>query len=173
MSTDRQYPIGKYIRPTQFDAAALQQHIQTISDFPTDIQKLADALTPMQLNMSYRPGGWTSRQVIHHCADSHMNSFIRFKLALTEDNPAIKPYMEAAWAEMADYQQASITESLQIIHGLHARWTILLRNMQEADFHKTVFHPQQDRTIPLYALTALYAWHCKHHLAHINLVLNS
>ncbi|HNW00065.1 MAG TPA: putative metal-dependent hydrolase, partial [Chitinophagales bacterium] len=150
MSTDRQYPIGKYIRPTQFDAAALQQHIQTISDFPADIQKLADALTPMQLNMSYRPGGWTSRQVIHHCADSHMNSFIRFKLALTEDNPAIKPYMEAAWAEMADYQQASITESLQIIHGLHARWTILLRNMQEADFHKTVFHPQQDRTIPLY-----------------------
>jgi len=173
MSTDRQYPIGKYIRPTQFDAAALQQHIQTISDFPADIQKLADALTPMQLNMSYRPGGWTSRQVIHHCADSHMNSFIRFKLALTEDNPAIKPYLEAAWAEMADYQQASITESLQIIHGLHARWTILLRNMQEADFHKTVFHPQQDRTIPLYALTALYAWHCKHHLAHINLVLNS
>lgn len=171
MSTDRQYPIGKYIRPTQFDAAALQQHIQTISDFPTDIQKLADALTPMQLNMSYRPGGWTSRQVIHHCADSHMNSFIRFKLALTEDNPAIKPYLEAAWAEMADYQQASITESLQIIHGLHARWTILLRNMQEADFHKTVFHPQQDRTIPLYALTALYAWHCAHHLGHIRLVM--
>lgn len=171
MHTNRQYPIGKFVRPIAFDQESAVKQIEVIRDFPQALSMAAQSLSQMQLNMSYRPGGWTARQVIHHCADSHMNSFIRFKLALTEDNPTIKPYLEAAWAEMVDYSHADIAFSLQILHGVHARWTMLLANMNSADFHKTVFHPQQNATMPLFVLLSLYAWHSEHHLAHIRLIL--
>lgn len=169
MQTDRQYPVGKFQRPAQFEKGALEEQIRIIASFPADLKNVVAGMTDAQLNTPYREGGWTVKQVVHHCADSHMNSFIRFKLGLTEENPAIKPYAEAAWAEGKDYS-ADISTSLQIIEGVHARWTILLQSMQESDYMKTVFHPQHKRDIPLYELLALYVWHSKHHLGHVQLV---
>ena len=164
-----QYPAGKFQRPEAYDANAVREQIQVIRTFPAELTAEATALSHLQLNTTYRPGGWTTRQVIHHCADSHMNSFIRFKLALTEDNPTIKPYQEDAWAVMPDYEE-DIKYSLMIIQGVHARWTTLLEKMQPAEFERTVFHPEKGRRIPLFELLALYAWHCRHHLAHVRLV---
>jgi hypothetical protein len=118
------------------------------------------------LNTPYREGGWTVRQVIHHVPDSHMNAYIRFKLALTEHEPTIKPYEEAAWAELSDTRDTPIEVSLALLENLHARWVILLRSMSEADFAKQFRHPALG-VVPLEKNVALYAWHCRHHLAHI------
>lgn len=169
-TTDLQYPVGKFQRPANFDATLIPAFIDTISGFPEKLKMAAVNMSEDKVNTPYRPGGWTVRQVIHHCADSHMNSFIRFKLGLTEDKPTIKPYEEAAWAEMTDYLNTDISSSLMIIEGLHARWTNLLRNMTDADFQRTVFHPQQNREMSLFTLLALYAWHCDHHLGHVQIV---
>lgn len=162
-----QYPVGKFQRPDTFNAKDIPTYIDTIESFPVNLRNAINDLSPAQRLKPYREGGWNALQVVHHCADSHMNSFIRFKLGLTENNPTIKPYAEAKWAEMSDYTNADIQYSLQILDGLHARWTILLKSMQEEDFHKTIFHPQQQREMTLFVLLALYAWHCNHHLAHV------
>ena len=120
-----------------------------------------------QLDTPYRDGGWSVRQVVHHIADSHINSIVRFKLALTEDTPTIRPYDEALWAELGDARSAPVELSLALIDALHARWAVMLRGMTAEDFKRTFHHPEHDRTFPLDRTLAMYAWHGKHHIAHI------
>ena len=169
---DLRYPIGK-VKDQLFsdkgsnDERAKAAHILDIQQCPNLLEAAISNLDEHQLNVPYREGGWTSKQVIHHVADSHMNAFIRFKLGLTEDNPAIRPYMEAAWAELPDTKNCPINISLTLLHSLHLRLYELLKNLSEADWNKTIFHPQQERTMTLWNLLEIYSWHGRHHVAHI------
>lgn len=167
------YPIGKFKMPADFTSESINSFISDIEDFPLLLRKEVEALNDDQLDTPYRPEGWTIRQVVNHCADSHMNSLSRFKLALTEENPTIKPYFEERWAELADSKTMPVAAALNMIEGLHIRWVVLLKSMNAADFAKTFFHPESKRTWQLNQTLALYAWHCKHHLAHITTLKNS
>ncbi|MDP1727875.1 MAG: putative metal-dependent hydrolase [Bacteroidota bacterium] len=162
------YPIGKYTKPENVTHEMIQDYISIIESFTQKITKEVMSLSNEQLQYTYRPGGWTIRQLVHHCADSHINAFTRFKLALTEDKPTIKPYMEALWAELAD-SKTSIEPSLKMIEGTHSRWTVLLKSMSHEDFQKSFVHPEHSRVFLLEESLALYAWHCRHHLEHIRL----
>jgi hypothetical protein len=159
------YPIGKFAFKA-YSAAERNEYINTIMDFPSQLKQAVASLSASQLQTQYRPGGWSISQVVHHCADSHMNAFIRFKLALTESKPTIKAYEEQLWAEQPDYA-VDINMSLSIIEGLHFRWATLLESMKEADFESKYIHPQSGKELDLNYMLALYDWHCKHHLAHI------
>jgi hypothetical protein len=167
MSKSLQYPIGKFNAPEIIDPIQLRLYIQDIEDFPKLLGAEVDKLKEKELDIPYRPGGWSARQVIHHCADSHMNSFIRFKLALTEDNPVIKPYHENLWAESTDYLEMSVKASMSILEGLHARWVCLLKSLTDEELRRTFYHPEKQAEIPLDKTIALYSWHCRHHLAHV------
>lgn len=160
---DLRFPIGK------FDIAnfsSRSENVETIAELPLKLRTAVDGLSDEQLDTPYRPDGWTLRQTVHHIADSHMNSIIRFKLALTEDEaPTIRPYYEDRWAELAD-SKLPIDISLSIIDGVHARWAELLRNMSDSNFAKEFVHPETGNWTLERAL-ALYAWHSKHHTAHI------
>ncbi len=160
------YPIGKFSWPNVISKPELKEWISEIEAFPSLISKEVDGLSPTALDWKYRPDGWTIRQVIHHCADSHFNSFVRFKLALTEDNPTIKPYEEALWAGLPD-SLGPIESSLVILNGLHKRWTVLLRSLDDQSLAATYFHPEQKASRRLDGTIGLYAWHCNHHLAHV------
>jgi uncharacterized damage-inducible protein DinB len=162
---DFRYPIGRFNRPASSDAATRAAHIQTICALPEQLRAAVSGLSDAQLDTPYRDGGWTVRQVVHHFADSHANSFIRFKLALTEDCPAIKAYDEVAWANLAD-SKIPIDSSLMFIDGLHQRWVLLLESMTEEDFQKCYVNPESVQQNLGLAL-AIYAWHCAHHTAHI------
>ena len=164
------YPLGKFDYFKELGPTDLAEGIAVIEAFPARLSALAARLTDGQWETSYRADGWTARQVVHHLADSHSNALIRFKLALTEDNPTIKPYRENLWADLPDSVNAPVEWSLQILDALHARWTLLLRNMSEADFDRTYFHPDSQRTFPLRQVVSLYAWHCNHHYAHVEAV---
>ena len=166
------YPIGKFKRPVLILENNIQQWISTIENFPNSIKSLTQNLKTDQLNWVYRPDGWNIKQVVHHCADSHMNAFIRFKLALTEDNPHIKPYNESAWAMLIDGCHYDISGSILIIEGLHKKWTLLLKSLSLIDFKKKYFHPESQTSSSLEVTLALYAWHCNHHLEHIKQALN-
>jgi DinB superfamily len=160
------YPIGKFAKPESYTADLLKNWKNTIAEFPNMVKKTTENLGESQLNTPYRPQGWTIRQVVHHCADSHMNAFIRFKLALTEEVPTIKPYEEQLWAEQADYK-LPLEASLKILEGLHYRWNVLLESMNETDFENQYIHPATGKKLDLYFMLGLYDWHCRHHLAHI------
>ena len=160
------YPIGKFEKPERISFSALKEAIKEIKAFPEYLNTTVKGLSEQQLDTPYRPGGWTIRQLIHHCADSHMNAYIRFKLALTEDNPTIKPYEEGEWAKLPD-STLPIISSLQILDSLHLRWSYLLENMKESDFQRTYFHPDKGKSQGLDQITMLYSWHGNHHLAHI------
>ena len=134
------------------------------------MEVLVKDLSPLELDYIYRPGGWTIKQVVHHCADSHMNSLIRFKLALTEDLPTIKPYFEERWAELADYHNP-ISDSLIILQGVHNRWVTLLKSLDQEQLKRDFIHPEHQKRFTLKETMALYAWHCQHHLAHIEQAL--
>ena len=162
-----QYPIGKFTKPDAISPDDVSNWIVDIEQFPQVLKKLSASLTNEQLLWIYRPDGWSIKQVIHHCADSHMNSFIRFKLALTEDTPTIKPYDEAKWATLIDGTEDSIVASLQIIEGVHYRWVLLLKSLNKEDLKRQFMHPETKRMYSLEEATGLYAWHCNHHLAHI------
>lgn len=167
------YPIGKFKAPESITTVQIQESIEKIKSFPSRLFTAVSPLSPAQLNTPYRPGGWTVRQLVHHCADSHMNAFVRFKLALTEENPTIKAYDEAAWAEMPDYE-LSVETALSLIKGIHAKWVSILEKMEDADFSRTYFHPEKQRSQPLSEVTLMYAWHSEHHLAHVqHLVLRN
>ncbi len=168
---NKQYPIGKFTVPEFVTQDHLTQWQSEISSLPAHIQLKVAGATKAQLDTPYRAGGWTVRQVINHLADSHLNSFSRFKLALTEENPTIRPYNETLWAETPDGKNAPIDWSLSILEGLHARWTFLLENMTDADQAKTFFHPEYKTYMRLDTARGMYAWHGNHHLAHIGLVL--
>lgn len=162
MTSDPRFPIGR------FDPAAFADrdvNIRIISALPGELASVLSGLNSDQLDEPYREGGWTLRQTAHHIADSHINSFGRFKLALTEDVPTIRPYHEDHWAELAD-SKLDVGASLNIIDGIHTRWTALLQNMSEADFERELIHPDSGKWT-LDGMLGLYAWHSKHHLAHI------
>ena len=169
-STDKlHYPIGDYVATTSYNASDVKHRINIIRNFYNELIAEVANLNEAQLNSTYRDGGWTIRQVVHHCADSHMNGLIRLKLALTEDKPTIKPYPEQLFAELADSKTEPIESSLQIINGVHTRLTSLLNSMSEADFNKSYIHPQYQKQFFMFDFLGLYAWHCQHHLAHIKL----
>lgn len=165
--TRLKYPNGPFERPKNIDEDLIQQFTATIESFPPKVRKETKGLSEEQLAWQYRPEGWNIRQVVNHCSDSHMNAVMRFKLALTEDNPTIKPYQEDLWAGLSDTREAPIEYALNLLDGLHARWAILLKSMKPEDFQKTFFHPEHQKTFDLGAHLALYAWHCEHHLEHI------
>jgi len=161
------YPIGKFEKPTTITKEILSKWIDAISSFPTKLKKEVDHLTDAQLDTQYRPGGWTIRQVVHHCADSHMNSLTRLKLALTEDQPTIKPYYEERWAELADSKNMPVAPALKMLEGIHERWTVLLNQLTEEQNQREFIHPEHGKTFRIDENIGVYAWHCNHHLAHI------
>ena len=165
-SEDPRYPIGDFTPDPAFTADTRSAHIDTLRLLPQRLAAAVAGLNDAQLDTPYRDGGWTVRQVVHHVADSHANSYVRFKLALTEDWPVIKPYDEAAWANLADSRTLSLEPSLAFIAALHARWVALLESFTEEDFHKGYKHPQRGPQDLATAL-AIYAWHSLHHTAHI------
>jgi hypothetical protein len=164
------YPIGTFAPKITYTAEEIAEYITTIEQLPAKLASIVNHFTEQQLTTPYRPQGWTARQVIHHLADSHANSYIRFKLALTEHHPTIKPYEEQLWAELPDSKHFPIEASMAIIGGIHARWVACLRAMQPADWEKGFHHPEKNRVIGLAEAVALYAWHCEHHLGHIRIV---
>ncbi|KIL35674.1 metal-dependent hydrolase [Cohnella kolymensis] len=167
MSTNLSYPIGRFSYDGEVSAQPREQWINDIVMLPEQLAAAIEGLSSEQLDTPYRPEGWTVRQVTHHLADSHMNSFIRFKLALTEDQPTIKPYFEERWALLDDTTKAPPDLSIVLLNGLHERWVYLLRSMSEQDFSRTFFHPESQKLIPLDSILALYSWHGRHHTAHI------
>lgn len=163
------YPVGRFKYEGLLDEALRQQYIDTIAQYPARLRALVAQLSPTQIDTPYRPGGWTARQVIHHTADSHLNSFIRFKLGMTEESPTIKPYLESEWAKSPDYLNVPVNVSIDLLTALHHRWVVLLRSMKEDDWNREVYHPEMKKNISLDFLLALYEWHCRHHLAHVGL----
>jgi hypothetical protein len=166
VSEDLRYPVGKFTWPESVSAEERSRHIETIAAAPALLRQAVQGLTEEQLNTPYREGGWTLRQVVHHLPESHMNSYIRFKLALTEDTPVVKPYDEDAWGKLGDVRVAAPEVSLRLLESLHERWVVLLRGLEEADWQRQFRHPE----IGLIALDrnlALYAWHGRHHIEHI------
>jgi uncharacterized damage-inducible protein DinB len=166
MQKDPRYPIGRFDRNINITREVRSDFIKTIETLPSQLKKEVENLSPQQLDTPYRDGGWTIRQVVHHIPDSHVNSYVRFKLALTEDNPQIKTYEESLWAELPDTFNTPIEISLQLLDSVHKRWAILLRSLTDEQFEKTFQHPEWGN-ITLSKTLALYAWHSKHHLAHI------
>jgi hypothetical protein len=168
MTTDLQYPVGRFTRPTSvLSTADRKRMIDEVAAAPAALQAAVKGLGAAQLDTPYRPGGWMVRQVVHHLADSHMNAYCRFKLALTEDVPTIKPYDETKWAEMPDGRSALVEESLTLLEALHTRWVFLLRAMAPADFERKLAHPEWDAPLSLDHMLALYSWHGRHHVAHV------
>lgn len=166
------YPIGPAPSLTGVLAdAERQERIDTIAGLPELLREAVAGLNGDQWGTPYRPGGWTVGQLVHHIADSHLNAYIRFKLALTEDGPTIKPYDEAAWAELADTSGTSPLASLALIAALHHRWAVLLRSMAPSDFQRTLFHPEHQRSFTLDELLVTYSWHSAHHLRHITALI--
>jgi len=163
---DPRYPIGKYTPPQEATPALRQQAIDSIAGKPAKLKAALSGLHDAQLDTPYRDGGWTVRQVAHHVPDSHLNAYVRFRLALTENQPTIKPYEEARWAELADAKSAPVAVSLALLEPLHDRWVRLLRSLTAADFARTFVHPEHGvRTLDW--MLFLYAWHGRHHTAHI------
>jgi uncharacterized damage-inducible protein DinB len=162
---DLRYPIGQSDMTTPLAAGVRAQRIDAIAAAPAQLRLAVSGLSDEQLDTPYRPGGWTVRQTVHHVADSHMNAFVRFRLGLTEDNPTIKPYDEKAWSELPD-MRLPIDVSLRLLDALHERWVHLLRAQRGAAFERTIFHPENG-PMTLDAMLSLYAWHGRHHTAHI------
>jgi hypothetical protein len=165
--TDPRYPIGRFEPPAQYTPQRRSEFIAVIEGTPTAMRKAVSGLSARQLDTPYRPGGWTVRQVVHHVPDSHMNAYVRCKLAITEDEPTIKPYEEARWAELVDGRTGSPDVSLTLLESLHARWTMLLRSLAPEQFTRKFRHPEHPGILTLDWMLAMYSWHGRHHVAHI------
>ena len=163
MTTDPRYPVGRFTYNPTHDR---KDQIETIARLPEKMRDAIAKLDDAKLDTPYRAGGWTVRQVVHHVPDSHINAYTRFKLAMTEDTPTIKPYDEAKWAELPDGRSGPLAPSLSMLEGVHARWVSLLRSMKPADFERKLNHPESG-VMTLDRMLGLYAWHSRHHLAHI------
>ncbi len=162
------YPLGKFVRGTKAATSERRAEcIASIESFPHRLRAEVQSLNDSQLDTPYRQGGWTVRQLVHHIADSHSQTLHRFKLALTEDKPTIKPYKEALWAEHADACTMPLESSLAIVSGTHARWVVLMRAMKAEEWDRAFLHPEQQREVALSEALELYVWHSAHHLAHI------
>lgn len=163
---DLRYPIGKFAPQQELTDPERLMLIRQIAETPANLREAVRNLTNEQLDTPYRPGGWTVRQVVHHVPDSHMNAYIRFKLGVTEQQPTVKPYKENLWAELVDGKSLAIEPSLALLESLHQRWVAFLRSLSAADFARTVIHPENG-VMSLDRALQLYAWHGRHHIAHI------
>lgn len=163
---DLRFPIGEYLKPAEVTDAIWQQSIADIAHLPQQLTAAVEGMTDEQLDTPYRPEGWTCRQVVHHLADSHINMFTRLKLALTEPQPTIKPYKEAEWAELPDYS-LPIAISLELLNALHTRWAYLLRSLDAEQRQRGFIHPEYGKVFTIDQISGFYAWHGKHHTAHI------
>jgi uncharacterized damage-inducible protein DinB len=163
---DLRYPIGHY-GPQPYSEKQKEAWITDILFLPRQLEYAVINLDEKQLETPYREGGWTLKQVVHHVADSHINAYTRFKLGLTEDNPTIKPYEEKKWAELSDVKHLPINVSLTLLHALHTRLHDVIKNIKDAEWERTVVHPEHGRQMTLWYLLGMYAWHGKHHIAHI------
>jgi uncharacterized damage-inducible protein DinB len=163
---DLRFPVGPFQRPATLSPDERAAAINDIANTPSNLRAAVRGLNDAQLDTPYRPDGWTVRQVIHHVPDSHANAYIRFKLALTEDNPTIKPYDEAAWAKLEDSKTTPVETSLSLMDGIHDRWNRILLAMTAQDFGRKLMHPENG-PMTLDQLLAMYAWHGHHHVAHI------
>jgi uncharacterized damage-inducible protein DinB len=168
MSTvvDLRYPIGQY-KPQPYSEKQKEAWITDILFLPRQLEYAVINLDEKQLETPYREGGWTLKQVVHHVADSHVNAYTRFKLGLTEDNPTIKPYEEKKWAELSDVKHLPINVSLTLLHALHTRLHDVIKNIKDGEWERTVVHPEHGRQMTLWYLLGMYAWHGKHHTAHV------
>ena len=163
---DLRYPIGRADMRTPLEAGERAQRIDAIAATPAQLRQAVAGLSDAQLDTPYRPGGWTVRQVVHHVPESHMNAYIRMKLAATEDVPTIKTYEEQLWAELPDVKSCPVDVSLTLLDALHRRWVTFLRTLPESDLSRPFVHPTWGR-VPIDEAIGMYAWHCRHHTAHI------
>jgi hypothetical protein len=161
---DIRYPVGRCEWPVEVTAEQRLRHIRDIAEMPAKLRQAVAGLAPQHLDIPYREGGWTIRQIVHHVPDSHAHSYLRFKLALTEDNPTIKPYDEARSAELPEARTAPIDVSLDLLDALHRRWVLMLEAMTDADFERSLYHPENG-PLKLKSLVAGYGWHSRHHVA--------
>ena len=166
-SDDLRYPVGSFEFDGDVSPRARERRMGEIAELPARLRQAVAGLTPEQLDTPYRPGGWTVRQVVHHLPDSHLNAYARIRLALTEEEPTIRPYEEARWAELPDARSGPIEPSLALLDSLHQRWLLLLRQLRDADFGRRYRHPEHGRLFALDEALAQYAWHGRHHVAHI------
>jgi hypothetical protein len=166
---NRQYPVGRF----HFDESGLDMEAikMTIKNFPDHVQKVAVLLQDGHMDTPYRPGGWTARQVIHHVADSHSHALLRIKCALSDLNPTIKPYAEDIYATLPDYD-LPVDSALQILYGVHMRWSIILEHLTASQWNRTYFHPGSQKIFTIKHAAAMYDWHCRHHLGHLQLCLS-
>ncbi len=165
---DLRYPIGRFQMPAgTLPVSERERHVSSIETLPLRLRAAVAAFTPERWRTPYRPGGWTVHQLVHHIPDSHLNAYTRFKLALTEEEPTIKPYDEAAWADLADTAACEPEVSLDLLEALHRRWVALLRSLPDDGFSRTLRHPEHGRSFTLDQMLAMYGWHSEHHLAHI------
>lgn len=165
---DLRYPIGKFAYAAAYTQELRDLHLEQIASCPAELRRAVGGLTPAQLDTPYRDGGWTVRQVVHHLPDSHMNAYVRHKLAVTEEQPTIRPYKEALWAELPDGRSADTELSLVLLEALHARWTLFLRSLPAAAFDRAFLHPDLPGPVPLAKNIGMYAWHGRHHVAQID-----
>ncbi len=161
------FPVGDFEKPETISVKNRVEWTQQLIQFPEEIKELTHQLNSQELNWKYRPEGWTIKQVVHHCADSHMNSFIRFKWTLTENKPIIKAYFEDRWSELEDGVSEDLQYSLLLLKGLHSKWVMLLNSLSEDQWKQSFIHPESGEEVLLEENLGIYAWHCKHHLAHI------
>lgn len=164
---DLKYPIGKFIKPDTITKAHEKEWIQILEHFPARLESLVGGLDDLQLDTPYREGGWTVRQVVHHCSDSHHNSYIRFKWALTEDKPVIKAYDEKQWAELFDTKSSPIAPSIAHLKAVHAKLVHLLKGLTEEQLDRSFVHPADNKEVVLRENMGIYAWHASHHYTHI------
>lgn len=167
MSNDPRYPIGKY-EPQPFSEKQKEEWLNDLKFLPKELERAINNLDAFQLSTPYREGGWQVKQLVHHIADSHMNAYIRFKLGLTENCPTIKPYEEKEWAKLADNETVPVNVSITLLHALHQRWYATIKDLTQDEFERTVVHPEHGRKMTLWFLLGMYAWHSKHHVAHIS-----
>jgi len=162
------YPAGKLYIPKEITQEQIEIWIKTIALFPKKVEnELTDLTNQQTIDYHYRSGGWNIKQVLNHCIDSHMNSIVRFKLALTEENPIIRPYNETAWAELSDTLLYGVSESIQLLHSIHKRWVFLLNGLTTEEFDRTFIHPDGNEVVTLKENLCIYAWHCDNHFLHI------
>jgi hypothetical protein len=165
-NSDLRLPIGEHaLQP--YSEELKTQYLRDLKFLPTDLEMTIQNLDEAQLDTPYREGAWTVKQLVHHIADSHINAYIRFKLALTEDNPTIKPYEEKDWAVLDDVYAVPINVSITLLHALHIRWYEMLQNLPAEKWQRTVYHPEQKKDMSMWLLLSTYAWHGRHHVAHI------
>ena len=165
------YPAGEFEKPSDYSESNIQSWIEDIRTFPQELRNLTQLLSIEELSWIYRPKGWNIKQVVHHCVDSHINAVCRFKLALTEDEPTIRPYMEDRWAKLPENNLNDITDSLLLLEALHRKWVRMIEFISSSELERTFKHPEYGTVFTIGETIAMYAWHCRHHLAHVHQAL--